>query len=67
MAAPPTTYVWLLEQGSPAAPGALEPWLKQRLTDPAVLPLPTLWLRVIVAWVLIRLRLRRHTLSLIHI
>jgi hypothetical protein len=59
-----TTHVWLLEQGSPAAPGALEPWLKQRLTDPAVLPLPYLWLRVIVAWALIRLRLRRHTEAL---
>lgn len=53
------THVWLLEQASPGDATQLQPWLMRRLADPGVLPLPFAWLRLLVAWVLVRLRLAR--------
>lgn len=55
----PQTHVWLLEQGSPAAQDAVQPWLAERLRDPAVVPVALVWLRLMVAWMLVRMRLAR--------
>ena len=56
----PSTHVWLLEQATPQGPEALPDWMRARLTDPLVLPLPFAWLRALVALLLIRLRLAHH-------
>ena len=56
----PSTHVWLLEQATPQGPEALPDWMRARLTDPLVLPLPFAWLRALVALLLIRLRLAPH-------
>lgn len=56
MAKAPTTHVWLLEQGSPDQPAEAGGWLARRLRDPGVLPVSWSWLRVLLAWVITRLR-----------
>ena len=70
MAKAPTTHVWLLEQGSPDRPERVGGWLSARLLDPGVLPVSWTWLRVVLAWVLTRLRrlqVRRLIVSAGHI
>ena len=51
----PSTHVWLLEQATPQDPEALPDWMRARLTDPLVLPLPFAWLRALVALLLINI------------
>ncbi|MBL8618452.1 MAG: ferrochelatase [Deltaproteobacteria bacterium] len=48
------THVWLLSLGGPASEAELTPWLSAVLRDPTMLPLPAVFLRALVVWLLLR-------------